>query len=68
MNISTEYILPFNQENFGNLYKQKPTGDSTSISLVMMAEGSSDRPRLVTNVEQFKGPRDPLWQDLTTPT
>jgi hypothetical protein len=49
----TEYTLPFNQENFETLYKQRPTESSSSVSLVIYAQGASDRPRQITNPEHF---------------
>ena len=64
----TEYTLPFNENNFDNLYNQKPTKDSSSVSLVIYAEGASDKPRLITNVDQFRNkPFDDLWTEATTP-
>jgi hypothetical protein len=30
----TEYTLPFNEKNFENLYNQRPTKDSSSVSMV----------------------------------
>lgn len=62
-----EYTLPFNEENFQNLYKQRPTESSSSVSLSIWAEGASDKPRQVVNPEQFKGEFDPLWQEMITP-
>ncbi|MGA9295792.1 MAG: hypothetical protein WBV72_00135 [Nitrososphaeraceae archaeon] len=59
-----EYTLPFNEENFQNLYKQRPTESSSSVSMVMWAEGASDRPRQITDVDEFsKRPFDDLWQE-----
>src|SRR5918996_1353959 len=64
----TEYTLPFNQKNFENLYKQRPTQSTSSVTLAIYAEGASDRPRQITNVEQFsEKPFDDLWQDAITP-
>jgi len=64
----TEYTLPFNEKNFENLSKQRPTKDSSSVSMVILAEGSSERPRQITNVEQFsKIPFDDLWLEDVTP-
>jgi hypothetical protein len=62
-----EYTLPFNEENFQNLYKQRPTESSSSVSLSIWVEGASDKPRQVVNPEQFKGEFDPLWQEMITP-
>jgi hypothetical protein len=64
----TEYTLSFNEENFQNLYKQRPTESSSSVSMVIWAEGASDRPRQITNVDQFTmRPFDDLWQEAITP-
>jgi hypothetical protein len=63
----TEYTVPFNKENFDALYSQRKLNDSSSVSLTIWLEGSSDKPRQVSNIEQFKGEFDPLWQELTTP-
>jgi hypothetical protein len=64
----TEYTLLFNEENFQNLYQQRPTESSSSVSLVIWAEGASDRPRQITNMEEFsKKPFDDLWQEAITP-
>ena len=36
--------------------------------MVIWAEGASDRPRQITNVDEFsKRPFDDLWQDAITP-
>ena len=59
----TEYTLPFNEENFDNLYSQRPAKESSSVSLVIWAEGASDKPRQVVNPEQFEGEFDPLWEE-----
>jgi hypothetical protein len=45
----TEYTLPSNQKNFENLYKQRPTQPTSSVSLVIKAEGASDFPRQITD-------------------
>ena len=64
----TEYTLPFNEENFQNLYKMRPTESSSSVSMVIWAEGASDRPRQITDPELFsKKPFDDLWQEAITP-
>ena len=64
----TEYMLPFNEENFENLYKQRPTESSSSVSMVIWAEGASDRPRQITDPELFsKKPFDDLWLEAITP-
>jgi hypothetical protein len=63
----TEYILPFNEKNFENLYNQRPTKDSSSVSMVILAEGASERPRQITSIEKFsKTPFDDLWQEAIT--
>jgi hypothetical protein len=60
--------LPFNQENFDNLYKQKATEDSSSVTMIIYQEWASDRPHQITNVDQFKNrPFDDLWQEAITP-
>ena len=64
----TEYTLPYNEENFQNLYQQRPTESSSFVSMVIWAEGASDRPRQITNMEEFsKKPFDDLWQEAVTP-
>jgi len=64
----TEYTLPFNEENFNNLYKQKSTDDSSSVSMVIYHEGTSEKPHQITNADQFKNkPFDDLWQEAITP-
>jgi hypothetical protein len=64
----TEYSLPFNQENFESLYKQRPTESSSSVSLVIFAEGASERPRQITNPEHFaKRDFDEMWEEMVTP-
>jgi hypothetical protein len=64
----TEYTLPFNEENFQNLYKQRSTQSSSSVTLAIYAEGASDRPRQITDPELFfKKPFDDLWQEAITP-
>ena len=63
----TEYILPFNEKNFENLYNQRPTKDSSSVSMVILAESASERPRQITSIEKFsKTPFDDLWQEAIT--
>jgi hypothetical protein len=49
----TEYTLPFNEENFQNLYKQRPTQSTSSVTLAIYVEGASDRPRQITDPELF---------------
>jgi hypothetical protein len=64
----TEYTLPFNEENFQNLYKQRPTESSSSVSMVIWAEGASDRLRQITDLEHFaKREFDDLWLEAFTP-
>ena len=64
----TEYTLPFSEENFQNLYKQRPTESSSSVSMVIYAEGASDRPRQITDPEHFaKREFDDLWLEAITP-
>jgi hypothetical protein len=65
----TEYTFPFSEKNFESLYKQRSTQSSSSVSMVVIyAEGASEAPRQITNVEQFsKKPFDDLWQDAITP-
>jgi hypothetical protein len=64
----TEYTLPFNEENFQNLYKQRPTESSSSVSMVIWAEGASDRPRQITDPEQFaKRQFEEMWEEMITP-
>jgi hypothetical protein len=58
----TEYTLPFNEKNFQNLYKLRPTESSSSVSLVIWAEAASDKPRQITNPEHFaKREFDEMW-------
>ena len=64
----TEYTLPFNEENFQNLYQQRPTESSSSVSMIIWAEGASDRPRQITDPEHFaKREFDEMWQEMITP-
>jgi hypothetical protein len=63
----TEYTLPFNKENFDMLYEQRPQKSALSVSLTIYAEGSSDKPRAITTVEQFMRPFDDLWLEMITP-
>jgi hypothetical protein len=65
---NTEYTLQFNQKNFENLYKQRPTQSTSSVTLAIYAEGASDRPRQITDPELFsKKPFDDLWLEAITP-
>jgi hypothetical protein len=64
----TEYTLPFNEENFESLYKQRPTESSSSVTMVIFAEGARERPRQITNPEQFaKREFDEMWEEIITP-
>jgi hypothetical protein len=64
----TEYTLPFSQENFDKLYEQRPTKESSSISMVIKLENSPEFPRQITNVESFsKKPFDDIWEEAITP-
>ena len=54
-------------ENFEELYKQRPSSDSSSVSLVITVEGSSEKPRWIDSVDKFKGDFDDLWQEAITP-
>jgi hypothetical protein len=64
----TEYTLLSNQKNFENLYKQRPTQSTSSVTLAIYAEGASDRPRQITDPELFsKKPFDDLWLEAITP-
>jgi hypothetical protein len=64
----TEYTLPFNEENFQNLYKQRPTESSSSVSMVIWAEGASDKPRQITDPEHFaRREFDEMWEEMITP-
>ena len=62
-----EYTLPWTLDNFEELYKQRPSSDSSSVSMVIMVEGSSEKPRSIDNVDKFKGNFDDLWEEATTP-
>jgi hypothetical protein len=62
----TEYTLPINEENFQNLYNQRPTQSTSSVTLAIYAEGASENPRQITNVEQFMRPFDNLWVEAIT--
>jgi hypothetical protein len=62
-----EYTLPFNIQNFEQLFKQRPGQSPATVSLAIYEEGSSEKPRQIVNPEQFKGDFDPLWQELITP-
>ena len=62
-----EYTLPWSLDNFEELYKQRPSTDSSSVSLTIMVEGSSEKPRGIESVDKFKGEFDPLWEEAITP-
>jgi hypothetical protein len=67
---STEYrvyTLPFNAKNFEQLFKQRPGQSPATASLSIYEEGSSEKPRQITDPEKFKGtPFDDLWNEATT--
>ncbi|CAN5378351.1 hypothetical protein BH18THE2_BH18THE2_25250 [soil metagenome] len=63
----TEYTLPFNEKNFNELFKQRPSKSPTSVSLIIYAEGGSEKPRQITDPGKFKSPFDDLWEEATTP-
>jgi hypothetical protein len=64
----TEYTLPFNEENFQKLYKQRQTESSSSVTLSIYAEGASDKPRQITNPEHFvRREFDEMWEEMITP-
>jgi hypothetical protein len=63
-----EYALPFNTKNFEQLYKQRPSSSTGSVSWVIKLEGSNEGPRQIDNPEKFKNtPFDDLWVVATTP-
>ena len=63
-----KYTLPFNQKNFDMLYKQRPWQSPSSVSLVIMDEGSSEAPRQIDSADKFsKTPFEDLWIEATTP-
>ena len=47
----TEYTLPFNEKNFNELFKQRPSKSPTSVSLTIYAEGASEKPRQITSLK-----------------
>jgi hypothetical protein len=64
----TEYTLPFNQENFDQLYEQRPLKSALSVSLVIYAETASENPRQITNVDHFTNRAfEDLWLEAITP-
>jgi hypothetical protein len=64
----TEYTMPFNEGNFQDLYKQRSTESSSSVSMVIWAEGASDRPRQITHPEDFaKREFNEMWLEAITP-
>jgi hypothetical protein len=68
MTLQSEGSFPSDEVWFNELYKQRPTKDPTSASMVIYAEGASEQVRQITNVEHFsKKPFDDLWQEAITP-
>jgi hypothetical protein len=64
----TEYTLPFNEKNFDSLYSHRRLKDATSVTLSIWLEGSSDKPRLIVNPDDFRNkPFDDIWQEAITP-
>jgi hypothetical protein len=62
-----EYTLPFSSENFEVLFKQRPGQSPATVSLSIFEEGSSEKPRQITDPEKFKStPFDDLWNEATT--
>src|SRR5215208_8258797 len=62
------YILPFNAKNFDSLFEQRLGKSAASVSLTILEEGSTERPRQITNHEKFRNtPFEDLWVDATTP-
>jgi hypothetical protein len=63
-----EYALPFNVKNFEQMYKQRSSSSTGSVSLVIKLEGSNEGPRQIDNPEKFKNTSfDDLWVVATTP-
>lgn len=61
------YTLPFNAKNLETLYKQS-SPSPTSVTLVIMDEGSFEQPRQIANYDKFKNtPFEDLWQEAITP-
>jgi hypothetical protein len=66
--IHKKYTLPFSQKNFDMLYKQRPSQSPTSVSLVIIDEGSSEAPRQIVSMEKFRNtPFEDLFVEATTP-
>jgi hypothetical protein len=62
-----EYTLPFNIKNFEQLFKQRPGQSPATVSLAIFEEGSSEKPRQITDPEKFKStPFEELWNEATT--
>ena len=40
---------------------------TTSVFLIIYAEGTSEKPRQITDRGKFKLPFDDLWEEATTP-
>jgi hypothetical protein len=64
---NTVYTLPFTEGNFEDLYEQRPATDSSSVSVTIMVEGSSEKPKQIESVDKFKGNFDDLWLEAITP-
>jgi len=63
-----EYTFAFSPENFDVLFKQRPGQSNESVSLAISHEGSSEKPRQITNIEQFRNSSfDDIWQEAITP-
>jgi hypothetical protein len=61
-----DYTLPFNTKNFEQLFKQRPGQSPATVSLAIYEEGSSEKPRQITDPEKFKStPFDDLWNEAT---
>jgi hypothetical protein len=59
--------LPFNEKNINELFKQRRGKSAATVSLSIYEEGSSERPRQVTD-EEFKTPDFAvLWEEKITP-
>jgi hypothetical protein len=56
-----------NAKNFEQLFKQRPGQSPATVSLSIFEEGSSEKPRQITDPEKFKStPFDDLWNEATT--
>jgi hypothetical protein len=71
----TFYLLPLPTDNYClygkrtlKTYTSKNQLDPHPVTLAIHTEGASDRPRQITNMEEFtKRPFDDLWQEAITP-